>query len=201
MEALAWIDVETNGLDPKNGYLLEVAIIVTDMQLNELGRLYSLGCTLGNSVVQVINTTDQVVIEMHDKSLLWKDLMDNFEFLPKTEHQIDEYLGTSLIQITEINRVKRLYPAGSSVHFDIDWLRAFCPITSMMFSHRHLDLSSIKLMNQVATGVKRESSEETPHRAMADIEKDITWFKELVFPLENISAQATHIGKQLENEN
>ena len=39
---LVWTDLETTGLDPKKDFILEVAVVVTDDNLVELGHYTSL---------------------------------------------------------------------------------------------------------------------------------------------------------------
>ena len=42
-DRIAWIDVETSGLDPRSDLLLEVACVITDGQFQVLDTFHSLG--------------------------------------------------------------------------------------------------------------------------------------------------------------
>ena len=41
---LIWIDMEMSGLSPENDRIIEVALVVTDSQLNCFGRSAGTGC-------------------------------------------------------------------------------------------------------------------------------------------------------------
>lgn len=56
---LAWVDVEADGLDPK-GHLLEVAIVVTDDDLQEVSHFSTIINPVGVDLEEVIAKCDPV---------------------------------------------------------------------------------------------------------------------------------------------
>ena len=69
---IAWLDLETTGLDPRTGSILEIAMIVTDDNLNQVGRPFvSLVKPLHLRGVEVM---DDFVKNMHTNSKLLEQL-------------------------------------------------------------------------------------------------------------------------------
>src|SRR5687768_13047872 len=107
-DRLVWIDCEMTGLDLKRDALIEVAVVVTDGQLNVLGE--------GVDVVirppaSTLEDMDQVVRDMHVTSGLLDEL-DAGVTLEEAEQQVLAYIRQYL-------PVARKAPlAGSTVFVD-----------------------------------------------------------------------------------
>ncbi len=206
MEALCWIDIETTGLVPDEGWILELAVIVTDIQLNELGRFRKYNFSFLNDyedVEDLRGNSLEIIQEMHANSGLWIDLREQIENdlgYPRNDTEFDMSISDSLLQISENYNVEKYYPAGSSVHFDVDWLTFYCPRFAAGLSYRHLDVTTLKLATLCATGEYPSSTGDTSHRAVPDIEASLAWFKNYIFPAEGVSTQASHISKVIDNE-
>lgn len=203
-DALVWIDIETTGLSPEEDYILEIGCIVTDMQLNELGRFhkYDFDFTAGfsdhrNALQEIIDTCHPTVLAMHEKSMLWTDLEEqiNNSMSYGINRDLGEVMSQFLKDLQEKTGVERLYPAGSSVHFDISFLKNYYPEFTSLLSHRHLDVTSLKLASAVATGEYPTSNGDTEHRAIPDIQESMEWFKNYIFPEESASTHAAHLLK------
>ena len=136
---------------------------------------------------------------MHDKNGLWNDLMIDYDNLPDTWDKFDLSLFDSIKNIKDSFGIDILYPAGSSVHFDIDWLRQLAEKTCTLFSHRHLDVSSLKLAQWCSTGVYNKSATDSVHRALPDVMASLNWLREYIRPASDISTLATHLHKMSED--
>lgn len=63
---IAWTDIESTGLDEQTGHLLEVSLVITDDELNEVAATQSLVRPVGINAADAI--TDDYVREMHTKN-------------------------------------------------------------------------------------------------------------------------------------
>jgi oligoribonuclease len=158
MKRFVFLDFETTGLDEQTCAPIEVAVVVTDEQLVELGSCESLirpfaGCEW-----------DSTALQMHEQSGL----------LAATDYGIRlptvaEWLAERLAEFREPDVT--LHLAGNSVHFDRRFLKRYFPDAECLLHHRHLDVSSVRMLAEAAghpplTGDK-------PHRAMADVRRSL----------------------------
>lgn len=162
---LNWIDVETTGLDPDDGYLLEIGCIITNDKLEEQGRAAFLinSCagihdTLGIERMQVC--CDDFVREMHTKNGLWDDLRSK-----------PTYTLVQLVPILSEFIEKGAPLCGNSVHFDRLWLRAKMPEVEKLLHYRNIDVSTLKELYKRFVGVREKS--EPKHRVLDDLEGSI----------------------------
>ncbi len=68
---ICWLDLETNGLDERKGDILEVALVVTDDDLNEVARTSVVVRPVPRAVPLEVHP---VVQAMHEKNGLWRDV-------------------------------------------------------------------------------------------------------------------------------
>jgi len=203
MEALAWIDLETTGLSPTKGLILEYAIIITDMQLNELDRISGLGTCNGMSVDYIDETyCDQFVHNMHtDNGLFW-ELKDNYAtFVHGSPETLDSNINLALEVYKERFDIHALHPAGSSIHFDIAWLTHHCPRAASQLHYRQLDITSLKLAQQIQFGEYKKDVV-TAHRAMADAEQSLNWVRDYlgIGITTDVEVEAARLLHQLKTE-
>lgn len=162
MKSLLWIDVETTGLHPENGLLLEVGAILTDEKLEEIG-----------STTQVIGHG-----RMSKKKLI--EYMDPYVKRMHTENRlIDEvYYNRITVEEAEIVLLKRIMSwkecwravpiAGSTPSFDRVWLNYHMPTLSRLFTHQHFDVSTLRMFTHLPK-IEAEGS----HRSLSDLRRDI----------------------------
>ncbi len=158
-----WVDIETTGLLPAAGQILEVAIAVTDVDLHFV--------SLQGWVVkpQSLLVMDEDVRRMHDESGLIRDVNDSSVHveLHVVEDVIRRFVGRHF-------GGRKPVLGGSSVHFDRAWLERYMPRLMRDINYRNIDVSSIKELAKVwAPEVFREwadgAGKEKAHRAQADI--------------------------------
>lgn len=170
---LNWFDIETTGLNLEGGHLLEVGCIITDDKLNEVARMATLIDT-GKSVGDLRLAAGEYVREMHGKSGLWKDLLEAKETATHRTVSAAERGFLSLMQQHGSDGCGHLL-AGSSVHFDRTWLRAFMPELESEFHYRNFDVSTLKEAHKRfcpdAAPFLKEGN--TIHRVLADLEYSI----------------------------
>lgn len=168
---IVWVDTETTGLDPENDKLLEIAVVVTDDQLNEV---FSLQSVLKQDSFDP-DSLDPYVLNMHTESGLLEDLKS----AELTANQIEDILRDFLVASFGYEELKRAPLAGSSVGFDRSFLKKQMPIFEGLVSYRTIDVSSVKeLANRWNKRTQAKRKKKMPnngvaHRALDDIHYSI----------------------------
>ena len=162
---LIWVDCEMTGLDIENDALVEIAVLVTDAQLNVLGEGVDLviNCDLAK-----LENMQQVVIDMHTNSGLINEI-PNGTTLEKADEAIIAYL-------------KKYAPsegksplAGNSVYVDRAFIARDLPLLNKYLHYRTIDVSTIK---ELARRWHPKTYFSAPakdgnHRALGDIRDSI----------------------------
>jgi oligoribonuclease len=164
-DRLVWIDCEMTGLDLLADALIEVAVLVTDFELNVLGD--------GLDVVikppdEAIAQMDPFVKDMHTSSGLLEELPG----------------GLSLVEAQQqvLAHVKELCPdgsrpplAGNTVATDRSFLARDMAELESFLHYRIVDVSSIKELARrwYPRAYYSAPSKNGNHRALADIQESI----------------------------
>ncbi|HYD56227.1 MAG TPA: oligoribonuclease [Burkholderiales bacterium] len=165
---LIWIDMEMTGLQPDADRIIELAIVVTDAQLQ----------VLGESPVWVVRQPREVLDAMdswnrgtHGKS----GLID--KVLAST-------LGEAEVEQAAIEFLKPLVPAssspmcGNSICQDRRFLARWMPRLEAYFHYRNLDVSTLKeLVKRWKPEVLKGFAKEGKHEALADIYESVEELK------------------------
>jgi oligoribonuclease len=162
---LIWVDCEMTGLNLKKDVLVEIAVLVTDSQLNILGE----GVDLVIKVEQEhLEAMGDFVREMHTASGLLPEIPNGVS-LALAEEKILEYL-------------KKYAPdagksplAGNSVSVDRNFIARDLPLFNEYLHYRTVDVSSIKeLARRWYPRVYFAAPKKTGnHRALGDIQDSI----------------------------
>jgi oligoribonuclease len=195
--SLVWLDLETTGLDPNAGFILEVAVVVTD---EALVPFYSRSLLVDARLDAVPMAADG---EPHDGQ--WSGIFRQSN--PTSAAAADvERMHTGNGLLTEINErrpggiemaqevllgeLAQALPmaddlgplCGNGVaHFDRAWLAVHMPELEARFSHRHLDTRSLWLAVQRWSDFGGAPADVRAHRAMPDVMDSIAfalWFRE-----------------------
>lgn len=162
---IAWVDVETTGLDPRVHHLLEVGVIVTDDELDEVGRTSVLLAPPAHARV----TMKAEVVAMHEDNGLWAEARD--------EGYIDRYRAQSelCLFLRRMGADDAVMPVmgGSSVHFDRAWLKYHLPLFEEMFHYRNIDVSTLKELNRRWHFAEEWTGDRDIHRSLPDLEDTI----------------------------
>jgi oligoribonuclease len=157
-----WLDVESSGLSPERDQLLELAVAEADLE-----RPFDIG-PISQWVFRGIPchpdgtaALSPLILDMHTKSGLVAECAKS----TTTVSEIENHLLTLVPEVADREDIPTL--AGSSVHFDHAFLRAKMPRLAARFSHRHYDVSAVKLFCRSLGMPKLPKAE--AHRASADI--------------------------------
>ena len=162
------IDTETTGLHPHEGLLLEIAVVITDDDLNPIAEYTSL---IEHDLQQVRDALDPFTHSMHEANGLLEEL-DAHCCSGKHLEKVEE----ELIGFLTAHGAGRAVAAGSNVGFDRGWLDAHMPTLNREHLHyRNIDVSTIKeLARRWAPEVFAAAPEkQLGHRALADIHETI----------------------------
>jgi oligoribonuclease len=175
-ERLVWIDCEMTGLDLKADALIEVAVLITDYELNVLGDGIDL---VIKPPAESLDQMTEFVREMHTASGLLAEL-DNGISLADAERQVLEFISGY------VPETRKAPLAGNSVGTDRTFLVRDMPTVEAHLHYRNVDVSSIKELVRrwyprvyYATPAKVGN-----HRALADITESIAelrYYRETVF--------------------
>lgn len=136
-ERIIWIDVETSGIDPKDCKLLQVACIVTDGHLNELGESFERKVYYSEDEVQAIrNSANEFVQNMHDVNGIWDSLSVEGDSLENISRDL-----LQMLQKYSAPNSARL--GGNSITLDRNFLKTYLPDVADHIHYRSYDLSSV----------------------------------------------------------
>jgi oligoribonuclease len=165
---LIWIDIEMSGLNPETDCVLEVAIIITDVNLN----------TVAEAPVLVVHQSDAVLDAMDDwnKSTHSKSgLIDRVRASTLTSNDVDERL---LAFVADYVPPKASPLCGNSVHQDRRFMVKYLPKLEDHFLYRNLDVSTLKeLAKRWKPGIMAGLTKHGKHEALADIQESIDELK------------------------
>ncbi|HUP94772.1 MAG TPA: oligoribonuclease [Burkholderiales bacterium] len=165
---LIWIDMEMSGLNPDTDRVLEVAIIITDGELD----------TVVEAPVFVVHQGNEVLERMDDwnKSTHAKSgLVDRVKTSAFTEAQVEDRMLAFLAEYVP----PRVSPmCGNSVHQDRRFLARYMPRLEDYFLYRNLDVSTLKELAkrwkpELIGGLVKHGK----HEALADIQESIEELK------------------------
>jgi len=161
---LIWIDMEMSGLNPETDRVIEVAIVITDQELN----------TLAEAPVLVVHQSDEVLSAMDDwntSTHTKSGLVDRVKASRLTEREVDEQMVAFLADYVPPG-VSPM--CGNSVHQDRRFMARYLPRLEAYFLYRNLDVSTLKELArrwkpQIMAGLTKHGK----HEALADIHESI----------------------------
>lgn len=167
---IAWLDVESTGIDASSCNLLEVACIVTDMELNILDEegyraviKYS-----PEEVVEMQAKTDPYVLDMHSNTGLWDELPNG-----KPKETVDEELLAYIQKFAP--EYRQAFLGGNSITLDRNFI---IPNLKKVGEHLHyqsIDVTTIAILAEAWYGLSFEKS--YLHAALSDIKESVNQLK------------------------
>ncbi|WP_240760098.1 oligoribonuclease [Phytoactinopolyspora endophytica] len=175
-DRLVWIDCEMTGLDLKRDALIEIAVLVTDGELNVLGDGVDIVIRPPNEAIEQM---DAVVRDMHTESGLLDELHQGTTMDDARQRALD-YIKTYVPEPVKAPL------AGNTVHMDRLFLARDLPELEGWLHYRNVDVSSIKeLVRRWYPRVYFASPDKTGnHRALGDIQDSINelrYYRQTVF--------------------
>jgi oligoribonuclease len=165
---LLWLDMEMSGLLPDDNRILEVAIVVTDANLN----------VIAEGPVLVVHQSDALLDGMdswnkgaHGKS----GLIDRVKASTLDEAEVEAQMLTFIKQYVP----ERTSPmCGNSICQDRRFLARYMPKLEAYFHYRNLDVSTLKeLAKRWRPGLAEAFQKANKHEALADIYESIEEMK------------------------
>jgi oligoribonuclease len=165
---LIWVDMEMTGLNPDTDRIIEVALVITDSQLN----------TIAEGPVLVVHQPDEVLNGMdkwnqstHSKSGLIGKV--------KASRYSEAEVEAQLIEFLKLHVPPGASPmCGNSICQDRRFMVRSMPQLEAYFHYRNLDVSTLKeLVKRWKPEITNGLTKESKHEALADIYDSINELK------------------------
>ena len=182
---LAWMDLEMTGLLPERHVIIEIAMVVTDDDLNTIEEF---GPIVISASEDELAEMEKVVSKMHESNGLLADVRRSTTTLADASAQALEFLKR------HCPNARQVPLCGNSIGTDRRFLVKYMPELENWLHYRSVDVSSIK---ELAKRWYPELTELIPkkdssHRALDDIRDSIA---ELQFYREHLFVDAPAIPR------
>lgn len=176
-DRIVWADCEMTGLEPGRHVLVEIAVIVTDAQLNPLDEGIDI---VIHASEDELAEMDDFVTKMHANSGLTEQIRESTTSVAEAEAQVVDY-------IKKFVPVAGMAPlAGNSIATDRTFITKFMPDLDNYLHYRMIDVSSIKELARrwhprIYIG---QPDKGMAHRALADIResiRELAYYREAMF--------------------
>ena len=157
---LLWLDMEMTGLSPDTDRIIELAIVVTDADLN----------TVAEGPVLVVHQPDEVMNAMdswnkgtHGKSGLIERV--------KASQLDDAEAEAQMLEFVKLHVPAKTSPmCGNSICQDRRFMARYMPQLEAFFHYRNLDVSTLKeLAKRCRPGLYEAFKKSNKHEALSDI--------------------------------
>jgi oligoribonuclease len=175
-DRLVWIDCEMTGLDLSVDELVEIAVVITDFELNPVDPGFQVVIRPSDAALDHMN---DFVTAMHETSGLITEIPDGVT-LAEAEKQ-------TLAYIKRFAPVERKAPlAGNTIGTDRMFLAKYMPQVDQWLHYRNVDVSSIKELSRrwYPRVFFQAPAKDGGHRALADILesiRELRYYREAVF--------------------
>jgi oligoribonuclease len=174
---LVWIDCEMTGLDLARDALIEVAVVVTDAELNPLDDGVDI---VIHAPDELLETMVPVVREMHASSGLTDAVRASTTTLGAAETAVLDYVRE------HVPDAKSAPLCGNSIATDRGFLARDMPALDAHLHYRMIDVSSVKELTRrwYPRVYQSQPAKGLAHRALADIRESITelaYYRSTVF--------------------
>jgi oligoribonuclease len=165
-DVLVWIDMEMTGLDPTKEFIIEVATILTDGNLVEIG--------VGPDLV--IHQEDAVLAAMDEWNRTHHKASGLTERVKSSTVTDGDAEAQTLAFINQhVGAKDRPVLAGNSIHQDRRFIRRYMPKLDARLHYRMVDVSTIKELARrwFPALVAKQPAKKDTHRALDDIRESI----------------------------
>ncbi|KAI0960791.1 hypothetical protein AcV7_000080 [Taiwanofungus camphoratus] len=175
---LVWIDCEMTGLNPRTDKILEIAVLITngDLELVDDGIEYVI-----RTEKEVLDRMDEWCTNQHGSSGLTQACL--------TSQHSKEYVANKVLSYIKkwIPQERTGVLAGNSVHADRGFLVEEMPQVTDYLHYRIVDVSSVKeLCRRWYPSLRppKDLCKESTHRALDDIRgsiRELQWYRDNIF--------------------
>jgi len=174
-DRLVWIDCEMTGLDLAVDELVEIAVVVTDFQLNVLDPGFQIVIKPNESALANMN---EFVTEMHKTSGLLEQIPHGVS-LADAEFQTLAYIQRFVPE-------GRAPLGGNTIGTDRMFLAKYMPLVDRWLHYRNVDVSSVKELARrwYPRAYFHAPAKDGGHRALADIResiRELAYYRAAVF--------------------
>ncbi|WP_166998348.1 oligoribonuclease [Paramicrobacterium fandaimingii] len=194
---LVWIDCEMTGLDVSVDELVEVAVVITDFDLNIIDEGFDIVIKPNDSALSNMN---DFVTEMHRNSGLLEEIPEGVS-LADAEYQVLEYIQK------HVPEERKAPLAGNTIGTDRAFLARYMPRLDAHLHYRNVDVSSIKELSRrwFPRAYFNAPKKDGGHRALADILesiRELQYYRQIVFVSEPgpTSDEAKAAAQSLESQ-
>ncbi|WP_196221408.1 oligoribonuclease [Sansalvadorimonas verongulae] len=167
-ENLVWLDLEMTGLDPRTDRILEVAVIVTDPDLNILAEGPVIAVHQPESVLEAMN---EWCVETHGKTGLTERVRQS----TISEAEAEKITIDFLKQYAEPGKSPM---CGNTIGQDRRFLFNYMSDLHDFFHYRNIDVSTLKeLARRWKPELLKGMTKQGSHKAIEDIRESIDEMK------------------------
>jgi oligoribonuclease len=167
---LVWMDLEMTGLDPEKERIIEIAVIVTDGDLNVIAEGPDLVVHQSAKLLKAMDEWNQT---QHAKSGLIEKVKASKITEEEAERRVLEFIAKHV--------GPKISPlCGNSIHHDRRFLIKYMPKLSDYLHYRHVDVTTVKaLVQRWYPSTRRYIQKKEKHRALNDVKESIAELKYL----------------------
>ncbi|MBT5670115.1 oligoribonuclease [Burkholderiales bacterium] len=167
-ENLIWLDMEMTGLAPDRDHIIELAIVVTDSNLNQLD----------DGAVWVIHQSDNILDQMDDWNTRTHGKSGLIERVKNASHDVRDVEEFALKYLSKFVPTSTSPMCGNSICQDRRFMAKWMPKLESYFHYRNLDVSTLKeLAKRWRPEVTKGLIKHGKHEALADVYESIEELK------------------------
>lgn len=169
---LVWIDLEMTGLEVDSCKIIEIAVIITNQNLDIIAELEPIAVHQSDDVMANMNDW---CVNIHGQTGLTQRVKDSKISEAQAEQIVLDF-------IKKYVTYKSSPLCGNSIWQDRRFLSKYMPKIDDYCHYRVLDVTSVKLLNDYWGDSKNNFQKKNTHKALDDIQESIA---ELKFYKEN----------------
>jgi oligoribonuclease len=173
---LVWMDLEMTGLDSDRDVIIEMATLITDIELNVIAEGPEIVIRRSQDLFETMDSWNR---EHHTKSGLWAKVVSS--------DVRQEQAETMTIEFIKQHVGPRESPlCGNSIWQDRRFIAKHMKNLDSYLHYRLVDVSSVKLLGKIWYPAESEKSSDkkSSHRALDDIKESIEelkFYRKLIF--------------------